>query len=179
MVKIYSEKIKSDFEGTIIDLETNGEFLNYEDSRRFKDHIPIIFGFINKNELKILCAKKQDSISKLKKEIIRLLPTLQKPFYAFNSLFEKGVLFHQINKEIEFERELNLEQFESKRRAVRELNLSQYDDPCNDNGYLCTQLWLKGEIDKAMSHNRSCLLKERDILLKRGFRKPDKLKLIK
>jgi len=27
-------------------------------------------------------------------------------------------------------------------------------------------------------HNRSCLLKERDILLKRGFRKPDDLRFI-
>ncbi len=35
MVKIYSEKIRSDFEGTIIDLETIGYFNDrFDDSRR-------------------------------------------------------------------------------------------------------------------------------------------------
>ena len=46
MVKVYSENILSDFKGSIIDLETIGNFLNYEDSRRYKNIIPVIFGFI-------------------------------------------------------------------------------------------------------------------------------------
>jgi len=41
------------------------------------------------------------------------------------------------------------------------------------------QAWQDEEFDKAMAHNRACLLKEKDILLKRGFRKPDELKFIK
>jgi len=37
--------------------------------------------------------------------------------------------------------------------------------------------WQAGEFDKAVAHNRACLMKERDILLKRGYRKPDGLPL--
>jgi len=37
---------------------------------------------------------------------------------------------------------------------------------------------LREEFDKAIAHNRACLLKERDILIKRGFRKPDELKFV-
>ena len=49
MVKIYDEEIKSDFDGAIIDLETIGYFDDrYEDSRRYRDIIPVIFGFINR-----------------------------------------------------------------------------------------------------------------------------------
>ena len=59
------------------------------------------------------------------------------------------------------------------------LGISNYDDPFYDNGYLCKIAWENGEFDRAMAHNRACLLKERDILIKRGFRKPDELKFIK
>src|SRR4030042_1579417 len=132
MIKIYSEEIKSDFEGTIIDLETVGYFDDrYVDSRRYRNIIPIIFGYLGKEGIRILCAKKEDSIPKLKEEIIGVLDSLARPFYAFN-----------------------------------------------DNGLLCLQSWLKGKIENAILHNRSCLLKERDILLKRGFRKPDDLRFI-
>jgi hypothetical protein len=37
--------------------------------------------------------------------------------------------------------------------------------------------WQNGEFDKAIAHNRACLMKERDILLRRGYRKPDGLAL--
>jgi hypothetical protein len=39
--------------------------------------------------------------------------------------------------------------------------------------------WHKGEFDAAIAHNRACLLKERDILIKRSCIKPDELKFIK
>ena len=77
-----------------------------------------------------------------------------------------------------FQKELNQEKYESKSRAVSFLGIPQYNDPFNDNGLLCMNAWLKGQTEKAIAHNRSCLLKERDILLKRGTRKPDKLKFI-
>ena len=178
MVKIYDEEIKLDFDGTIIDLETIGYFDDrYEDSRRYRDIIPVIFGYINKDGIRILCAKDQDSISGLGIEIIKLLDSLEKPFYAFNTHFERGVLFTHLGKKVVFEGELNWEKFESKRRVIDFLGIPNYGDPFNDNGLLCSQSWSKGNIDHAILHNRSCLLKERDILLKRGFRKPDKLRL--
>jgi hypothetical protein len=180
MVKIYDEGIKSDFEGTIIDLETIGYFNDrYEDSRRYRDIIPVIFGYIHRDGIRILCAKDRDSISELGTEIIKVLDSIEKPFYAFNTHFERGVLFCHIGKKVAFEGELNWEKFESKRRVIHFLGIPNYGDPFNDNGLLCSQGWLKGKIDHAILHNRSCLLKERDILFKRGFRKPDKLRLIR
>ena len=180
MIGIYSEKIKSDFEGTIIDLETIGYFDDrYVDSRRYRHIIPIIFGFITKEGIRILCAKREDLIPKLKEEIIEVLDTLIRPFYAFNTDFERGVLFNHIGKKIKFEGELNGEKFESKRRVIQSLGIPNYGDPFDDNGLLCSQSWLKGKFENAVSHNRSCLLKERDILLKRGFRKPSTLKFIR
>jgi hypothetical protein len=180
MIKIYDEEIKSDFKGTIVDLETIGYFDDrYEDSRRYRDIIPVIFGYIHRDGIRILCAKDRDSISELGTEIIKVLDSIEKPFYAFNTHFERGVLFCHIGKKVAFEGELNWEKFESKRRVIQFLGISNYGDPFNDNGLLCSQSWLKGKIDHAISHNRSCLLKERDILFKRGFRKPDKLRLIR
>ncbi|MCX6814244.1 MAG: hypothetical protein NTY20_01140 [Candidatus Aenigmarchaeota archaeon] len=179
MVKIHSERIKSSFEGTIIDIETIGNFCGYNDSRRYKEVIPVIFGFINKDGLNIHCAKNINSIDRLKEKTKQILLELKRPFYAFNSDFECGTLFHHLRKPVIFERELNKERFEGKRHVVQLLKIQNYNDPFNDNGRACMEAWLNGEINKSILHNRSCLLKERDILLKRGFRKPDELRLIK
>lgn len=178
MVQIHKEKVKSNFDGTIIDIETIGNFCDFSDSRRYKNIVPVIFGFINKDELSILCAKKRGSIGKLKQEISQILNNLERPFHAFNCNFESGVFFHSLNKKIIFDKELNIERYESKRNAVSLLRIPQYGDPFFDNGNLCMKAWFKGQIEKAIIHNRSCLLKERDILSKRGFRKPDELKFI-
>ncbi len=180
MVKILQENIISDFKGTIIDLETIGYFDNRcPDSRRCKNIIPVIFGFINSSGIKILCARNRDSIDNLKLEIINHLDSLQKPFHAFNTEFERAVLFHHLSRPIEFECEINKEKFEKKEYTVQALKIPNYDDPFWGDGGACMSSWLRGDINKAILHNRSCLLKERDILLKRGFRKPDGMRLIK
>lgn len=179
MVKVHNEKIKSDFDGTIIDIETIGNFCSYADSRRYIEIIPVILGHINKEGITIFCAKNKDSIDKLRCKINELLETLPRPFHAFNCNFESGVFFNSLNKKIIFDKELNKETYEKKRDVVSLLNIPRYDDPFFDEGKLCPESWVKGQIDKAIAHNRSCLLKERDILLKRGFRKPDELKFIK
>src|SRR3989344_17939 len=179
MVKIITEKIKSNLNGTIIDIETIGSFQDeYNDSRRYKEIIPVIFGFIDTQTLNIICAKNKNSIEKLKLQIKEILPQLKTPFYAFNSDFERGSLFHCLSIPIEFHGELNKEKFEAKWLAVKNLKIPNYDDPFNDNGRACMEAWIKGEINKAIAHNRSCLLKDRDILLKRGPRKPDELRLV-
>jgi hypothetical protein len=179
MIKIHTEEMASGFEGTIIDLETIGDFADgYDDSRRYREILPVIFGYIDRDGVRILCAGDRDSISELGTEIVKMLDSLKRPFYAFNADFERGVLFHRTGKEVPFEGELNRERFESKKGAVQSLGISDYGDPCNGNGWLCSQEWLKGRIEHAILHNRSCLLKERDILLKRGFRKPEELRLI-
>jgi len=175
----HEEDLSSNFEGTIIDIETIGEFLNqYPDSRRYKDIQLVIFGFIHRHALHIFCARGTEAISKLKEKTKNIIDSLERPFYAFNSEFERGVFFHELGKEIDFNGELQ-EIRESKARAVRDLGIPNYDDPFHDRGLWCMNAWHNGEFDKAIAHNRACLLKERDILLKRGFRKPDELKFIR
>ena len=178
MVLIYKERTKSDFEGTIIDIETIGNFADFNDSRRYKNIEPVIFGFIYSEGLSIYCAKNEKSINNLKRKISLILDMLNRPFCAFNNNFERGVFFHSINKKVIFERELNKDQYESKGSVVFTLGIPQYADPFNDRGILCMEAWLRGEMKKAIAHNRSCLLKERDILLKRDFREPDELEFV-
>jgi hypothetical protein len=180
MIFEHCEEIEPGFEGTIIDIETIGEFArNFSDSRQFAKIRPFIFGYIGGKGLRIVYAEKPQGLELLGQKILPLLNGLQRPFYAFNASFEMGVLFHSLKVETLFDAELNKEKFEPKRNAVQRLCIPQYDDPFNDNGLLCIKAWEKGEIGKAVAHNRSCLLKERDILLKRGCREPDKLDFVK
>ena len=176
----HKEDIISNFEGTIIDIETSrGQFLNqYPDSRRYKDFQLVIFGFINKYALHILCAKGMGAINELRERTEKIIDSLERPFYAFNTDFERGVLFYELGKEIDFDGELQ-EGRESKANARSYLGIPNYDDPFYDSGFLCMQAWKDGEFDKAIAHNRACLLKERDILIKRGFREPDELEFVR
>lgn len=182
MVKKHEEPAESNFEGTVIDIETIGPF-NYgypdDDSRRYKEIQVVIFGFINRHALQILCAEGKGSINELKEEARRIIEELGRPFYAFNSDFERGVLFYNLDMEIGFDCELNKAKFESKAKAREELGIPNYDDPFFDSGYRCMIEWEKGEFDNTIAHNRACLLKERDILLRRGFREPDELRFVR
>ncbi len=177
MILEHCEKNEFGFDGTIIDIETIGGFSKgFSDSRQYSSIEPVIFGYINRQELRILTAQNTRDLTKLKKRLSTVLSNLTKPFHAFNCDFEMGVLFHNLKERFLFERELNKEKFEAKKTAVKQLSIPQYGDPFNDNGLLCMQAWENGKLNKAIAHNRSCLLKERDILLKRGFRKPAEFK---
>ena len=168
--------VKSDTQGTVIDIETIGEFdKRFNDSRRYKNIRTVIFGFLNNDRLQIFCAEGESSINELFKEIQHTIVTLEKPFYAFNNGFEKGVLFYNLGMKIDFECELQKERFEKKSNTVRDLKIPNYDDPFFDDGYKCMNAWNSGDFSKAVAHNRACLLKERDILLKRGFRNSDEM----
>lgn len=178
MIKEYKEDMKSDFEGTVIDIETIGEFDDrYEDSRRFRKLKTVIFGYIDRRTLEIFCAVGEASISELREEIPKIIDKLQRPFCAFNCNFEEGVLFHNLRKKIGFDRELQKGR-EPKRAAVRRLGISNHGDTFNDSGYHCMIAWRNGKFDDAIAHNRACLLKERDILLKRGFTEPEELEFV-
>jgi len=173
------EEITSNFEGTIIDIETIGEFLNqYPDSRRYKDIQLVIFGFINRHGLHIFCANEIEAISELKEKTKDIIDSLERPFYAYNTEFERSVLFYELGKEINFGGELQ-EGRESKANARIYLGIPNYDDPFYDRGVLCMRAWQDREFDRAIAHNRACLLKERDILMKRRFRRPDELRFVK
>lgn len=172
----HSEKTKSLFEGTIIDIETIGEFCyDYDDSRHYQNLTPTIVGYINKDGLNIFCAGGMNAIEELIGKITHTLPYLERPLFAFNCCFEKGVLFHSCGTNIRFKGELNKEKYESKKNAIAILQIPNYGDPFNNIGFECLKAWKKGHYRRAIKHNRSCLLKERDILLKRGYRKPEEL----
>ncbi len=183
MINEYKEDIKSDFdfEGTVIDIETIGEFCKEyrnNDSRQCRNHQQFIFGFINRRELHILYATNEREIPDLNKKTIEVIRSLKKPFYGFNCNFERAVWFHQIGVKIDFDGELQRFRYEKKADALRELRIPNYDDPFCDNGLLCMQAWERGECNKAIKHNRACLLKERDILL-RGYREPEVLEFVR
>jgi hypothetical protein len=179
MLRHYEESIQSNFEGTIIDIETIGQFnkrySNTNDSRLYQHIKQIIFGYINSSHIYIICAESRESIQELNLKSLECINKLERPFYAFNSNFEQGVWFHQLGIKISINGELNAERYESKKRAVMSLSIPQYGDPFHDDGLKCMYAWLEKQYDNAIAHNRACLLKERDILLKRGFRKPDVL----
>ncbi len=179
MIIEHKEDISSNFEGTIIDIETIGEFQNqYPDSRRYRNIHLVIFGFINRYALHMLCAKGVEAMSELREKTEKIIDGLERPFHAFNTDFERGVLFYELGKEIDFDGELQ-ESREPKAKAVRDLSIPNYDDPFYDNGYLCMIAWKDREFYKAIAHNRACLLKEKEILIRRGFRKPGELKFVR
>ena len=175
----HEEILKSDIRGTVIDIETIGEFERYRDSRRYKNLKTVIFGFLSSCELRILCAEGKESIGELFNEVINIINMLEKPFYGFNNEFERGVLFYNLDLRIDFEGELQKEKFEKKANAVRDLKIPNYDDPFFDDGYKCMNAWNLGDFTRAVAHNRACLLKERDILLKRKYRDSDKMEFLK
>ena len=125
--------------------------------------------------MKIYYIENVNSVEKLREDIIKILPELERPFYAFNCKFETGVLFHAWDVELLFENELNEWGGERKGDAVKKLKIDNYDDPFFDVGKKCKEAWERDEFKKCIVHNRSCLLKEKEIVLKRGYRKPDDL----
>jgi hypothetical protein len=183
MISEHKELITSDFKGTVIDIETIGSFENNplyrNDTRRMKNIKQVIFGYISSKELRILYAKDKESIEELNCLTVQILETLERPFYALNTSFESGVWFNQLQKKCTFDGELQKERFERKADARRYLKIPNYDDPFNDDGYACMIAWEKGQFDKAVAHNRACLLKERDILIKRGCTNPFPCQFIK
>jgi len=176
---INTEDVPSNFNGTIIDIETIGEptknrlYTTYNDSRQCENVQQVLFGMINNKELEIFCAKDKEGVEELKLYTEKLLGTLQRPFHAFNADFESSVWFHHIGIIVNFDGELQKYKFEKKLDAREELSIPNYDDPFNDDGKLCMEAWEKGQFDKIIAHNRACLLKERDILIKRGYREPN------
>lgn len=180
-MKIHHEKVDVPFDGTIIDIESIGNFNNSypdEDSRQYKELKPTIFGCITSTDLKILCAENESEIEKLNDLIKNETSTLPHPFHAFNVRFEQGIIYHSCGMKTPFEGEINTFSREKKKYTVEDMKINNYDDPFFDDGKLCVLNWPKGEHDLCIKHNRSCLLKERDILVQRGRRVPDKFTLI-
>jgi len=180
MILMFKEELLSDFEGTVIDIETIGELdrSSKQDSRQYRKIQQVIFGYITNDRIHIYCAKGKDGIDQLAERIVKGLDTLNRPFYAFNCDFESGVWFHHLGVQIRFDGELNGSKYESKRDAIHSLGIPNYADPFNDQGLLCIKAWEGRRYKLAVAHNRACLIKEKDILIKRGYRVPNELQFV-
>ncbi len=179
MIIEHEEKVESDFEGTIFDIETVGSFGRSPDSRRYKEVRQVILGYIDRAGLRIYCARDHEGVEELKKKTPEIIKALSRPFYAFNCEFESGVWFHHAGVEVVFDGELQSQRFEKKLDVVRMLRIPNYDDPFFDDGFKCLEAWNRNDFDKAVAHNRACLLKERDILLKRKCTQPHCLAFVR
>ena len=164
--------------GTIIDLETIGPIRNeFRDTRRYEKVRPYLFGYLNGNTIVQKYVEKPDHIPQLvqwiKREISNSL--LEVPLYAFFTEFETGVIYCTTGIKAKFDRELKKGPG-SKESIVKKLGISAYDDPFPGAGVKCIEEFKRGNIADCLKHNRACLLKERDILFKRGFVDPNKIK---
>jgi hypothetical protein len=136
MIIEHFEEMSSSFKGTIIDIESIGNFnRQYKfDSRQYEGITQVILGYINSDHLKIYCADSVDDIEELKQVTQRILPTLTLPLYAFNCQFERCIFFHQMGLDIIIQAELNREKYERKKDVVQALNIQNYGDPFFDDG---------------------------------------------
>jgi uncharacterized protein YprB with RNaseH-like and TPR domain len=84
MITSYSRELMLGIpQGTLIDIETTGLDVN-------QDEI-VLFGYIQGSRLEIICrSSKEEAL--FVAELAKLVPTLPKPFYAYNLSFEKGFL---------------------------------------------------------------------------------------
>lgn len=175
MLKEHHENQDSIYKGTVIDIETKGEFCDQfkGDSREYKDLQIVVFGYINKRGLHIYCAKDDKDISILEEKTKQILGTLDKerPLYAYNCQNEMSVFFHRLNLKLPFDGELQIQSrpFKSKETALRELGIfDSYGDPFKNEqkpGKACGLAWMSGHYDDAIKHNRACLLKEQRLLM--------------
>jgi hypothetical protein len=172
----YKEDIFSNFSGTIVDIETIGDFdqkfKNTDDSRFFASLQQTILGIFGRKGIRIFCANGNNNIGILGSLTLQILDKLEHPLFAFNSNFESCVWYHQLDKRIDFDGELQGKYKEFKSNARKSLGIPNYDDPFDDDGKACMLAWENGKYEKAIAHNRACLLKERDIFLLRGSIKP-------
>ena len=70
-------------QGTLIDLETTGLDMG-------QDEI-VLFGYIQGSRLEIICRSSKEEAPFIA-QLTELVPTLPRPFYAYNLSFEKGFL---------------------------------------------------------------------------------------
>ena len=174
-MKTYHESQNLDYKGTIIDIETIGDFKKgfpKYDSREFNGIQIVIFGYINSKDLFIFCAEGVEDISQLESTIkpwVKDYP-ISKPLYAYNCHHEMGVIFHHLGIEVTFDYELQFKEYQRKEEWMQQLGLTEtFNDPFHymlKPGLQCRFAWQNNEFDKAIQHNRACLLKEQSIMLK-------------
>ena len=163
-------------EGTIIDLETIGPLHDsLKGTKRYKEVKPYLFGYLTGNMIVQKYVEKSDHIPALLEFIKETNFTdFPKPLYAFFVEFETGVIYCSTGKKLLFDRELKMGRG-SKEELVKKFGISNYDDPFPGQGIRLIQEFKNGNIEDCLRHNRACLLKERDILNRRGYADPPRI----
>ncbi|MFO7995714.1 MAG: ribonuclease H-like domain-containing protein [Dehalococcoidia bacterium] len=84
MITSYSRELTLGIpQGTLIDLETTGLDVGHDEI--------VLFGYIQGSHLEIICRSSKDEAPFIAR-LAELVPTLPRPFYAYNLPFEKGFL---------------------------------------------------------------------------------------
>jgi len=166
MVREHREHSSMRIKGTIIDLESTGEFdRTYSpwDPRQYANLSPTIFGYMTGENLVQHCAEGEEQIHEIVDTMKDALPMLEQPFYALNCNFERCVITNTCGQEHPFQ-DVRENKYGGSKWAIRErLGIPTYDDPFHGDGLRCMHEWQRGNYDDCLRHNRACLLIERDI----------------
>ncbi len=178
--KIFQEKIDTDFEGTIIDIETIGNFGTpsgfFPQGRdylsRYRDMRITTIGTLSDNLLRIFIAKNEESMERFQRKATKVMRIADSPTYAFSKSFEEGCFYWNSGHDhIDLDCELQSFVGESKKSVVAKLEIDNYDDPFHDIGRKCVHAFEVDDLSNIIKHNRACLLKENQILQKRGVKR--------
>jgi hypothetical protein len=168
IVSVEGEPVK----GTIIDLETIGTIQNKLNGlSKYVLVRPYLFGYLFENTLVQRYVEKSAQIPVFIDFLksMDLFEFSERPFFAYNAEFERGVLYFSTGKTVPFDGDIKRGK-ESKEAVVRRLGIETYGDPFPGAGLKCIEEFEKGNIADCLAHNQACLLKERDILIREGYR---------
>ena len=174
----YGIKCQS-FNGAVIDGETDEQrFLdNLKGAHRFKNHMPVCFGFLDKDWVEVIARTDRDSDGYFVKAVDERLRQTASPYYAFNAACDMSLLSKLLNKEVPFHGELQQWERQKKEYLRRDLRIPSCGDPFNGEGFLAAKEWTNyletsdiNCVKRIMAHNFSCLSTEYNILQKKGYR---------
>jgi hypothetical protein len=175
MLVYHKRQTDFNYQGTIIDIETIGDYVAHVfpqyDSREFKNIKVVIFGYINKDGYHIYCAEGVDELPKLKEFVMPIIDKIEHPLYALNCHHEMGTIFHDYGIKLVFDKELQARDYERKEDALLAMGIDPktFNDPFQNKrsgGLACKIAWESGQYNLCLQHNRACLLKEQALMLK-------------
>lgn len=153
-------------QGTIIDIETTGEFdekYDPPDLRRFGDIKPTLFGYLVDDVIVQHCAESIDDIQDLVDYMTYTIPLLQQPFFALYTPFERHLLSKYCGLDPVIT-DVRGKIYMGKWKLREVLEIPTYNDPFDGDGNKCRLAWDKGDFESCLIHNQACLQIERDIL---------------
>lgn len=164
--------IGAPIEGTIVDLETIGPIHDERSgTEKYEQVRPYLLGTLTAKGISQIYATSTNAFPSLFEFMAtQWIPNfLSNPLYAYNTGFEYGVIWSSTRVFVEGFREIKVDSL-GKEAAVKKYKLDAYDDPFPGAGIRCMEEFQRGNIEPCLAHNRACLLKERDLLLLRGYK---------